>query len=230
MEALRSTYWVNESVCGDAASAGSTSPVSWWCRAATLSGISSWTACRAARADRQLLVGDGDPLGGVLGDVPVGRHHHHDRLADVVDLAVGQRVAGARRGQLRVRDEHGQRLRERAGEVLVGVDGDQALDVEGGVHVDVDDAGVRVRAAHEGGGQRAAADVVEVAAAAGDEPGVLPPADRLAEQLGGHRAPPSAVSAETAEGPAPAPAETAAGPAPSRIVAAAWCTAFLMFA
>jgi hypothetical protein len=103
-----------------------------------------------------------------------------------------------------VRDEHGQRLGERAGEVLVGVDGDQALDVEGGVHVDVDDAGVRVRAAHEGGGQRAGADVVEVAAPAGDEPGVLPPADRLPEQLRGHPA--------------------------SFIVAAACRTAFLMLA
>ena len=48
--ALRSTYWVNDSVCADAASAASTSPVSWWCRAATLSGTSGWTACTASRA------------------------------------------------------------------------------------------------------------------------------------------------------------------------------------
>ena len=89
--------------------------------------------------------------------------------------------------QLRVRDEHRQRLGHRAAEVLVGVDRDEALDVQGAVDVDVDDPGVRVRAAHEGGGQRAGADVVEVAALADDQPGVLAPADRLAEQLRGHR-------------------------------------------
>ena len=50
MQALRSMYWVNSSVCGEAASTGSTSPVSWWCRAATLSGTSSWTVAVAACA------------------------------------------------------------------------------------------------------------------------------------------------------------------------------------
>jgi hypothetical protein len=131
----------------------------------------------------------------------------------VVHLAVGQRVAGARRGQLRVRDEHRQRLGHRAGEVLVGVDRDQALDVQRGVDVDVDDPGVRVRAAHEGGGQRVGADVVEVAALAGDQPGVLAPADRLPEQLRRHRRPPSPRHGKK-----------------SFIAAAAWWTAFLMLA
>ena len=73
------------------------------------------------------------------------------------------------------------------------------------VGVDADDPGVRVRAAHERGGQGGgAADVVEVAALADDQPGVLAPADRLAEQLGGHPW--------------------------SRMASAAWCTAFLMLA
>ena len=46
---------------------------------------------------REHVVGDDDPLGGVLGEVAVPRDHHHDGLADVVDLVAGQRVAGARR-------------------------------------------------------------------------------------------------------------------------------------
>jgi hypothetical protein len=112
----------------------------------------------------QLLVGDGDPLGGVLGEVAVAGHHHDDGLADVVDQVLGQRVPGARRVQLRVRDEHRQRLGHRAVEVVVGVDRDQALDVESGLHVDPGDPRVGVRAAHEGGGERPGADVVEVAA------------------------------------------------------------------
>jgi hypothetical protein len=136
--------------------------------------------------DRSLLVGDPDPLAGVLRDVAVRGHDHDHRLADVVDLAVGQREPGPRRGQLRVRDEHRQRLGHRAGEVLVGVDRDDAVEVQARVDVDVDDPGVRVRAAHEGGGQRVVADVVEVAALAGDQPGVLASADRLAEELRRH--------------------------------------------
>jgi hypothetical protein len=148
--------------------------------------------------DGEFLVADDDPLGGVLGDVPVGRHHHDDRLADVVHLAVGQRVAGARRGQLRVRDEHRERLGHRAVQILVDVDRDQALDVQRRLDVDVEDAGVRVRATHEGGGQSRRADVVEVAALADDQPGVLAPADRLPEELRGHAPPLTAEVATSA--------------------------------
>ena len=50
MQALRSMYWVKLSVCGEAASAASTSPVSWWWIAPTLSGMSSCTQCVASRA------------------------------------------------------------------------------------------------------------------------------------------------------------------------------------
>ncbi len=148
---------------------------------------------------RQEVVGDDDPLGGVLGEVAVAGHHHHDRLADVVDLVAGQRVAGARRGQRRVRDEQRQRLGDRAalglvggGEVVVGVDRDQAVDLERAGDVDVGDPGVRVRAAHERGGQRVVPEVVEEVRPAGDQLGVLDPLDRLAEQLGGHRGVPLA--------------------------------------
>jgi hypothetical protein len=154
--------------------------------------------------DRQLLVGDDDPLCGVLRDVPVGRYHHHHRLADVPDDVAGQGIGGARLGQLRVGDEHRQRLGHRAAQVVVGVDRDQALDVQRALDVDVGDPRVRVRRPHERSGQRGVPDVVEVAALADDQPGVLAPADRLAEQLRGH--------------------------ARSRIAAFAVCTAFLMLA
>jgi hypothetical protein len=146
--------------------------------------------------DGQFLVRDGDPLGHVLCDVPVGGDHHDHRLADVPDDAVRQRVAGARRVQLRVGDEHRQRLGHRAGQVLVGVDRDQPLDVEAALDVDAGDAGVRVRRPHERGSEGVVADVVEVAALADDQPGVLPSADRLPEQLGRHRRRPSGLSVQ----------------------------------
>ena len=132
------------------------------------------------------LVVDPDPLADVLGDVAVAGDHHDDGLADVVDLVPGQRELGAAVGQGRVRDEQRQRLADPAGEVLVGPDADQPVDLEGVGHVDVDDAGVRVRAAHEGGGQGGVPQVVEVAPTAGHQPRVLAPLDRRAEHLAGH--------------------------------------------
>ena len=108
------------------------SPTSCTRCAATLPGTSGCTSCSAApgRLDadhrRQRLVADHDPLGGVLGQVAVLGHHHHDRLADVVHLVAGQRVLGAAVGQRRVRDQQRQRVGQRAGQVLVGVDRQQA--------------------------------------------------------------------------------------------------------
>ncbi len=134
----------------------------------------------------QRLVVDPDPLAGVLGEVAVAGDHHHDGLADVVDLVLGQRVRGARVGERRVRDQHGQRLAHPTREVLVGVDGHEAVDVQRVAHVDVDDAGMGVRAAHEGRGQGAMAEVVEVAAPAGDQTRVLLAPDRGAEHLRRH--------------------------------------------
>jgi hypothetical protein len=95
--------------------------------------------------DRQLLVGDQDPVAGIFRYVPVGGHDHDDRLADMVHHAVGQRVAGARRVQLRVGDQHRERLGHRAVQVLVRVDRHQALDVQGALGVDAGDPRVRVR-------------------------------------------------------------------------------------
>ena len=136
----------------------------------------------------QAVVLDGDAVAHVLGDVPVARDDHDDRLADVVDDAVREGVRRAAGTDARVRDEQRERLGQRSFEVLVGVDGDEAVDVERVGHVDVDDPRVRVRTAHERHRERVVAEVVEVAAPADEQPGVLRPLHRRAEQPGGHDA------------------------------------------
>ena len=142
--------------------------------------------------DGQLLVGDLDARDGVLGHVPVAGDDHDDGLADVVDLVLGQAVAGAGVGERGVGDEHRQRLGDPAGQVLPGVDGLDAVDLPRVVDVDVDDPRVGVRAAHEGGGEGVVAEVVEVAAVAGEQAGVLATLHLLAELARAHRpAPPS---------------------------------------
>ena len=168
-----------------------------------MSGTSSWTSTPASRAfsmpddDRQRLVAHPDPRRGVLGEVAVAGDDHDDGLADVVDLVLGQAVADARVGERGVRDEDGQRLGDPAGEVLPGVDRLDALDLPRVVDVDVDDPGVGVRAADERGLERAAAEVVEVAAVAGEQAGVLAALDLLAELAGAHRACPRPRSPAT---------------------------------
>ena len=64
---------------------------------------------------RQRLVVDHDPLGRVLGQVAVLGDDHHDRLADVVDLAGRKRVPGPAVGQRRVRDQQRKRLGDPVG-------------------------------------------------------------------------------------------------------------------
>jgi hypothetical protein len=155
---------------------------------------------------RQGLVADRDEPGGVLGDVAVGRHDHDDRLADVVDLVLGQGVRRTPVRQRRVRDQQWERLAGTPVEVVIGVDRDQAIDVEGGTHVDVGDAGMGVRAPYERGGEGVLPEVVEVAATPGQQSGVLDPGDPLTEELGRH-----------------------AGAAASRLSSAARSTAATMF-
>ena len=97
------------------------SPLACSIRAPTLPGTSSWTRWSArpggVDADDRLqeLVVDPDPADGVLGDVAVVGDDEGDRLADVVDLVLGQRVLGAAVGQRRVRDQQRQRLGHRRG-------------------------------------------------------------------------------------------------------------------
>ena len=162
---------------------------------------------------RQELVVDPDARDGVLSDVPVLGDDEGDRLADVVDLVLGQRVLGAAVGERRVRDQQRQRLRhpgsQRTGEVVVGVDGVHALDVEHGGDVDVEDASVCVGRPQHGGverrlpataGRSPDADVVDVATLPTQEALVLDPLDPLAHQLGGHEpdAAPSSAARSTA--------------------------------
>jgi hypothetical protein len=99
-----------------------------------------------------------------------------------VSLASAWLVLGACRDGA---DQQRQRLRDPAVEVVIGVDGDQTLNRQGVGDVDVDDAGVRVRAAQERGGQRVVAEVVQVPAVAGGQAQVLLPQDRRAERTGG---------------------------------------------
>ena len=128
----------------------------------------------------QELVVDADERHRVLGDVAVGGDHERDRLADVVHLVLGQGVLGASVGQGRVRDQQRQRLGHRAGEVVVGPHGQDALDVEHVGDVDVGDPRVGVRGAQDGRVQHprvVVEHVVDVAALAAQEPLVLDPGD-----------------------------------------------------
>jgi hypothetical protein len=130
------------------------------------------------------FVCDGNTLGSVLGEVAVAGDDHRDRFPDVIDLLASQWVRGAAVGQRRVGDEQRQRLGERSGQVVVGVDRGDPVDVEGAGDVDVDDAGVRVRRAHHRRGQRVVAQVVQERPAAGEQPAVLAAVHRFAEHPG----------------------------------------------
>ncbi len=168
---------------------------------------------------RQRLEVDHDPVDDVLGDVPVDGDDHHDGLADVVDHVGRERVTGPRLGQAGVRDQQGQRLGDPLGQVVVGVDGDQPVDVERGVDVDAGDPGVRVGAAHERDLVRVVPEVVEVAALAAQQARVLAPGDGLAEQLRRHRSAPR--SSGVAGTPPPAGLYGAGG----RSCSGCWCPA-----
>jgi hypothetical protein len=134
----------------------------------------------------QGLVVDDDAFGHVLGHVAVDGHDHDDRLTDVVHLAVGQGVLGAGLRQVGMGDQQGQRVGQAPGQVVPGVDAHQPVDVERVGDVDAGDAGVGVRAADEGDGQRLVPGVVEEPAGPGQQALVLPALDPLAEPLRRH--------------------------------------------
>ena len=142
-------------------------------------------------ADHRLeeVVGHPDPPDRVLGDVAVDRDDEGDRLPDVVDLLLGQRVLRPAVGQRRVRDQQRQRVGHRADEVLVGPHHHHAVDVEHVGDVDVGDARVGVRRSQHRGVQQprvVVQQVVDVAALPAQESLVLHPRHLGTEELGGH--------------------------------------------
>src|SRR5690606_25703595 len=115
-------------------------------------------------------------------------------------LVLGEGERRPRRVQRGVRDEERQRLTQGAGQVLVRVDRDDPVDVEDRVGVDLEEAGVGVRAAEERDLVGVVAEVVEVASAARDETGILAALDRGTELAGGHRLSLSSLWAVSAAG------------------------------
>ena len=77
--------------------------------------IPAGARCLDAHDGGQRVVADVDQVGRVLGRVPVGRDHHHDRLADVVHLAASQRVRRAAVGERGMGDQQRERLGQPAG-------------------------------------------------------------------------------------------------------------------
>jgi hypothetical protein len=140
---------------------------------------------------RERLVADPDAIEHVLGGVAVASDDHRHRFTDVVHLAVGQRVLGPWLGQGRVRDQQRQRPAQVGGQIVVGVDRDQPVDVEGLGDVDVEDAGVGMRAAHHRHLVRVVPEIVEEATLAPQQARVLHASDRGTELSGRHEAPSS---------------------------------------
>ena len=93
-----------------------------------------------------------------------------------------------------MRNEHRQPFCSLSGQVLVRPHRDDAGDVEGAGHVDVEDVGMGVGAAHECGGDRRSRDVVDIPAVAGEQARVFAASDLLAEEASGHCEAPSARS------------------------------------
>lgn len=123
----------------------------------------------------QHVVAHAHPGARVLGDVAVGCDNHRDRLTDVVHGLLGQGVAGDGMLDAGVRQQHGQRLGglPDVTKVLPRPHRDDALDVQGTLDIDVCDAGVRVRAAHERRREGALAEIVQVAALSAHEPRIF---------------------------------------------------------
>ena len=138
---------------------------------------------------RQRLIAHDDALGGVLGEVAVVGDDHRDRLAHVIDLVTCEGMCRAAVRERRVRDQERERVGERAGQVVVGVNGNEIVDLQRGRHIDVRDSGVRIRRPHERRCQRVLAQVVEVCTLADEEPRVLPPHYRLTEHPSTHGRP-----------------------------------------
>jgi hypothetical protein len=149
------------------------------------------------QADRgQHVVVDVDQTGGRLGRGLGRRDHHGDRIADVADLALGER--GVRRldhgRAVLVLDQPAARQPAEpvGGDVVAGEHSDHAGGGLGGGGVDLLDLGVRVHRAHEHGvGLVRQDNVVDVVALAEQEPTIFLALDGCADALvGRHHLPP----------------------------------------
>ena len=147
------------------------------------------------RDRRQDLVLDLHQLERVLGGVPVGRHHHGHRLADVAHLVRGERELGRRLQPEadtlleRRRGNPGDRERpEHPRQVFVGEARDDGGMRPRTLRPDPEDPRVRVGAPEDGGVETSRhAEIVEVPGRSGEEPRVLPAADLRADVLPAHR-------------------------------------------
>jgi hypothetical protein len=143
-----------------------------------------WCAgpCRRPHVHRRRprLVVDADQRGGVLGRVAVRRHDRRERLAAVPYVGPGQeRLLGLdviRQGRAGAHAAAGDRR------IPTRQDVDDGRMGPGLPGVETAQAGVRVRAAHEGHVEQARQlHVADVAAAAREQAAILAPADRRAE-------------------------------------------------
>ena len=128
---------------------------------------------------RQRVVLDQDLLGGVDDRVAVRADHERDRVADVVDLVLGDRPV-RRVVDVDPRRHPRHRQRRLQVEVVAGEDGVDAVDRPSrAARVDRGDLRVRLGRAHERRPQLPGdVDVVDVAGAAHDQPRVLLALDR----------------------------------------------------
>ena len=136
--------------------------------------------------ERLDVVVDRDQRSGVLGEVAAVRDHQRHRLADVADLAVGERVEPRLvERHAGVRDPHHAAVGHHLGDVVEREHGMNAGQSQRHLLVDALDQRVRMRAAHERDvqqvGQR---DVVDEAALAAQQRFVLEAIDAGANQEG----------------------------------------------
>ena len=138
----------------------------------------------------QRLEFDGDVGERILGEIAAFREHHRQRLADVADLAFGERHLGALiEGDVLDRRRRDQQRTGRPviTEILGGIDRDDAGARPRRGNIDRSNARVRDVAAQEGCVQHSGKfDVVDEQRLTGQQPGVLVAGNRRAEIARGH--------------------------------------------
>ncbi len=153
------------------------------------------------------VVIDDDRRGGILGKIPRVGDYHGDRLADITGFVARQRRLRARRGDGGIRREHRDRHpAHRLGQIVGGEHRMDARHRHGGADVDAADHCMSMRRAHEAGMQQAGQfQIVDEAAAAGEQRRVLQPLHPRAEMFCAHRSAhfPAPVAGEGREGRSP---------------------------